>query len=314
MSIAFSAVQPSGALHLGNYLGAIKPCKEINTSFLMIADLHAITAWQDPAQLKQSVLEVFATYMACGFDPSVCKIFLQSEVKEHTELAWILSCNTPLGWLDRMTQYKDKTKNSKTRECLGLYGYPCLMAADILLYKTNIVPAGQDQKQHVELTRDIAIRMNRLYKAPIFTIPEIHVSSAKRIMSLKDASKKMSKSDASIESRIGLMDSPDEIKRKISKATTGPLESPQVQNLLTIYREISGLEYGFEGKIKFASFKAELIDRLVAELMPISRTVALLLQDKEKLQSMLKAFSADVAKVAKQNMHQIKKYLDFSNT
>lgn len=312
MKIAFSGIQSSGALHLGNYLGAIKPWKEIiknNSAFLMIADLHAITIFQDPSKLRQSIMEVFATYIACGFDPSInknVKIFLQSNVKEHTELAWIIGCNTPLGWLDRMTQYKDKARENKERECLGLYSYPCLMAADILLYKTNIVPVGEDQKQHLELTRDIALRMNRLYKTAIFTIPEIQISKAKRVMSLKDASKKMSKSDTSPDSRITLTDTSDEIKRKISKSTTGSLESLEVQNLLTIYKEISGKDYLFEGEIKFSAFKKELTDCVIEELTPISTKMALLLKEKEELAKMLKIFSNQVSEIANHSMTQIK--------
>jgi tryptophanyl-tRNA synthetase len=315
MKTVFSGIQPTGSLHLGNYLGAIKPWKEMinshkNYNFLFsIVDLHAITVFQNPAELKKSVLQTFASYIASGVNPlesKNVKVFQQSFVPHHSELAWIISCNTPLGWLDRMTQYKDKTKENKERECLGLYAYPCLMAADILLYNTNIVPVGEDQKQHLELTRDIATRMNNLYGKQIFTIPEVKISEAKRVMSLKDGAKKMSKSDASEGSRINLTDSKEEIQNKIAKATTGLPESPEVQNLLLIYKEFAGLDYKFEGEIRFGNFKKELTELIISEIVPISNEIKKLLNDVSFLEKTLLQCSGDVLEIAKVNMQNIK--------
>jgi tryptophanyl-tRNA synthetase len=320
MKTVFSGIQPTGSLHLGNYLGAIKPWKEMikthkNYNFLFsIVDLHAITVFQNPAELKKSVLQTFASYIASGINPLENKnveVFQQSLVPEHNELAWILSCNTPLGWLDRMTQYKDKTKENKERECLGLYAYPCLMAADILLYNTNIVPVGEDQKQHLELTRDIAIRVNNLYKKDIFIIPEVKISEAKRVMSLKDGAKKMSKSDVSEGSRINLTDTKEEIQNKIAKATTGLPESPEVQNLLLIYKEFAGLDYKFESEIRFGDFKKELTELITSEIMPISNEIKKLLSDVSFLEKTLLQCSGDVLEIAKVNMRNIKNAIGF---
>lgn len=318
MEVIFSGIQPTGSLHLGNYLGAIKPWNKMikkspNSQFLFsIVDMHAITVFQHPEDLKHSILQTFATYLACGVNPlenKNVKIFKQSDVKEHTELAWILFCNTPLGWLDRMTQYKDKTKDNKERECLGLYSYPCLMAADILLYNTSVVPVGEDQKQHLELTRDIAARMNNLYKTELFKMPEISISDFKRVMSLKDGSKKMSKSESSDFSRINLTDGIDSISQKISKATTGTLESLEVKNLLKIYKEFAGFEYTYEGEIKFAHFKKELADLIIAELLPITQQVKIYMDDKPYIESLILKFGEEVSQIASSNMQRIKKII-----
>ena len=317
--IVFSGIQPTGSLHIGNYLGAIKPWREMikNSNheqfFFSIVDMHAITVFQEAEKLQNAALETFATYLACGISPMEHKnvsVFLQSQVPQHAELSWVLSCNTPLGWLDRMTQYKDKTKANKERECLGLYAYPCLMAADILLYKTNEVPVGDDQKQHVELTRDLAIRMNNLY-GKVFTVPEIKISEAKRVMSLKDGAKKMSKSDVAEGSRINLTDSAEEITKKIAKATTGPANSAEVTNLLGIYKYVSGQDYNFEGEIKFSHFKKELADLLINELTPISNEFSKLMKEKGELGKILSQCSQKVQETAESNMKEIKQKIGF---
>jgi tryptophanyl-tRNA synthetase len=316
MSVIFSGIQPTGSLHLGNYLGAIKPWKDYiksspeNKFIFSIVDMHAITVFQEKGVLTNSILQTFATYLACGINPSNnVHIFLQSKVKEHTELAWILACHTPLGWLDRMTQYKDKTKENKERECLGLYAYPCLMAADILLYDTNFVPVGADQSQHIELARDIALRINRLYEEQVFLIPEIKLSPFKRVMSLKDGSKKMSKSDTSPHSRLNLTDTADEISFKISKATTGSHDSLEALNLLTIYKEISGKDYLYDGEIRFSDFKKELIEYLVGEITPISSKINELMKDLEALNKMLLECTKPISFLAEEKMKRIKPIL-----
>src|SRR5919202_891876 len=261
-----SGVQPSGNLHLGNYLGAIKrwvDYQEQFDNFFCIVDLHAITVPQDPEDLRRQTRELAAFYLAAGIDPAKSTVFVQSHVPAHTELAWILNCVTPMGWLERMTQFKDKSAkegDNKERISTGLFDYPVLMAADILLYKATHVPVGEDQKQHVELTRDIAERFNRLY-GDTFVIPEPMIAeTGARIMSLDDPTNKMSKSDESPGSRIGIYDSPDTIRRNIMRATTDSLRDirfdpnrPGVTNLLTIYEVLSAqsplqIEAHFEGK------------------------------------------------------------------
>ena len=219
--LVFSGVQPTGNLHLGNYLGAIKNWVEFQnekTCIFCIVDLHAITIQENRNKLKDNTREVAAAYIASGIDPKKSKIFVQSNVSGHSELAWILGCHTPIGWLNRMTQFKDKAGKNKEKAPLGLYSYPVLMAADILLYKSNYVPVGEDQKQHLELSRDIAQSFNRFYNCDFFPIPEpLILGQATRVMSLKDGTKKMSKSDPSDYSRINLTDTSDEIKKKFKK-------------------------------------------------------------------------------------------------
>jgi tryptophanyl-tRNA synthetase len=317
MKTVFSGIQPTGNLHLGNYLGAIKPWREMLTSsqntrfFFSIVDMHAITVFQNPEELRTSVFEMLATYIASGLNAQNTILFKQSSVKEHAELSWILSCNTPLGWLDRMTQYKDKTKENKARECLGLYAYPCLMSADILLYNTNEVPVGEDQKQHIELARDIAVRMNTLYKQELFVVPEAKISRAKRVMSLKDGSKKMSKSDPAEGSRINIKDSADEIVKKISKATTGELSSPEVANLQTIYKEITGKDYNLLQNPSFAVFKKELAEAIVSELEPISQEFKRLMNERGELERILAQNGEKAREVAERNMAKIKAVIGF---
>ncbi len=252
----FSGVQPSGNLHLGNYLGAVKRFVEMQeedfeTIYCMV-DLHAITVWQDPSELTNATRELAAAFMACGLDPKKSILFNQSQVPQHAELGWIFNCVGRVGWLNRMTQFKDKAGKNAEKMSVGLYSYPTLMAADILVYHATHVPVGEDQKQHLELTRDIAIKFNHDFNAPGF-FPEtepIIEGAATRVMSLRDGSKKMSKSDPSDLSRINLIDSADDIAKKIRKAKTDPeplpesadglAERPEAKNLVGIYSALSG--------------------------------------------------------------------------
>ena len=248
-----SGVQPSGDLHLGNYLGAIKNFVSLQKEyecFFCVVDLHAITVWQDPKQLADKTREVTAAFIACGIDPNQNVLFSQSQVPQHTQLAWIFSCVARIGWLNRMTQFKDKAGKDKENASVGLFSYPTLMAADILIYLASHVPVGEDQKQHLELTRDIAQKFNNDFKTNLFPIPEpLIFGEATRVMSLRDGTKKMSKSDASDYSRIMLSDSTDEIVKKIKKAKTDtyPLpgslkethDRPEALNLLSIFAALN---------------------------------------------------------------------------
>ena len=247
--LVFSGVQPTGNLHLGNYLGALKNFvllqKEMQCIYCVV-DLHAITVFQKPSELTKNVLETTASFLATGLDPNKSIIFNQSQVPEHTQLAWVLNCIARMGWLNRMTQFKDKAGKNKEKVSVGLYTYPILMASDIMIYKATHVPVGEDQKQHLELTRDIVQKFNNDFKKEVFPLPQpIIMKSAARIMSLRDGTKKMSKSDISEYSRIMLTDNNDEIAKKIKKAKTDakPLPEnieelenmPEAKNLLTIY-------------------------------------------------------------------------------
>ena len=255
MNRIFSGIQPTGNLHLGNYLGAIRNWVALQHDYeciFCIVDLHALTLPQDPAELRASTREVTAAYIAAGIDPEHCTIFNQSMVSAHVELSWLLACLTPLGWLNRMTQFKEKAGKNREMAGLGLYAYPVLMAADILVYKATHVPVGEDQKQHLELARDIAGAFNRRYERDFFPLPEPQIfGSATRVMSLRDGTKKMSKSDSSDYSRINMTDAADAIALKIRRAKTDPeplsetltdLERrPEADNLIGIYAALSGL-------------------------------------------------------------------------
>jgi tryptophanyl-tRNA synthetase len=255
MNRIFSGIQPTGNLHLGNYLGAIRNWVALQSEYeciFCIVDLHALTQPQDPAELRVSTREVTAAYIAAGIDPERCTIFNQSMVSAHTELAWLLGCLTPLGWLNRMTQFKERAGSNREMAGLGLYAYPVLMAADILLYKATHVPVGEDQKQHLELARDIAGAFNRRYDREFFPLPEPQIfGAATRVMSLRDGAKKMSKSDTSDYSRINMTDDADTIALKIRRAKTDPeplpfsiadLERrPEADNLIGIYAALSEL-------------------------------------------------------------------------
>ncbi|MBW6507256.1 MAG: tryptophan--tRNA ligase [Rhodobacteraceae bacterium] len=302
----FSGIQPSGGLTLGNYLGALKRFVEkqdegIETVYCLV-DLHAITVWQDPARLRHATREAAAGFIAAGIDPARSILFNQSQVSAHAELGWVLNCVARLGWMNRMTQFKDKAGKNSEAASLGLYAYPSLMAADILLYHATMVPVGEDQKQHVELTRDIAAKFNHDYSVSFFPAPEpVIEGAATRVMSLRDGSKKMSKSDPSDASRINLTDSADTIAGKIRKARTdaepmpehvaGLKDRPEAKNLVNIYAALAGVTpasvvHQFAGK-GFGEFKPALVDLAVAKLGPISVEMARLMADPAEIDRIL---------------------------
>tara|TARA_B100001540_G_scaffold316349_1_gene345939 strand:+ start:721 stop:1722 length:1002 start_codon:yes stop_codon:yes gene_type:complete len=304
----FSGVQPTGNLHLGNYLGAIKNFVELNNNkenkcIFCVVDLHAITVKQNPNDLRDNIRETVATFVASGIDPKKSIIFNQSRVSAHSEAAWILSCTAKTGWLSRMTQFKEKAGKDKEKASVGLYSYPVLMAADILLYDSTHVPVGDDQKQHLELCRDIALKFNNDFGVDdFFKLPEPLIQKEfSRIMSLKDGKKKMSKSDLSDFSRINLTDSKDQIVNKIKKAKTDTLPMPsnkneldnrdEVKNLIGIYTILtnSSLEKvlnDFSGK-NFSEFKENLSQALVDKIYPISNEIKRLLSEKDFLDNIL---------------------------
>jgi len=304
--IALSGVQPTGGLHIGNYLGAIKNFVSMQTEydcFFCVVDLHAITVKQDPRLLKNNTYEVVATYLASGIDPVKSVIFNQSNVSSHSELAWIFNCITRMGWLNRMTQFKDKAGKDKENASSGLFIYPNLMAADILLYKATHVPVGDDQKQHLELTRDIAQKFNRDYECDgFFPIPEpIIDKNISRIMSLKNGEQKMSKSDPSDYSRISLTDSADQIEKKIKKAKTADTPMPdnnedvskllEVNNLLNIFSGFSEIDKSeliekYKGQ-NFSNFKNNLAEVIIEHIKPISKEIDKLMSDKAYLNQII---------------------------
>ena len=328
----FSGVQPTGNLHLGNYLGAIKNFVELNNDnanecIFCVVDLHAITVKQDPKELKKNIRETVATFIASGIDPKKSIIFNQSGVAAHSEGAWILSCVARTGWLNRMTQFKEKAGKDKEKASVGLYSYPVLMAADILLYDATHVPVGDDQKQHLELCRDIAQKFNNDFGVEDFLkVPEPLIQKEfSRIMSLKDGSKKMSKSELSDLSRINLTDDKDQIINKIKKAKTDTLPMPkdikelegrlEAQNLLGIFASLSNstLETSIEkfaGK-NFSEFKQELSELLVNKIMPISDEIKKLLQDQSYLDSILLDGVEKANKIASKKIKNIKETVGF---
>ena len=331
----FSGVQPTGNLHLGNYLGAIKNWVNLQNeifSIFSIVDLHAITVPQEPLKLKSSTHEVAAAIIASGIDIDKSILFNQSSVKEHSELAWILNCVCRIGWLNRMTQFKEKAGKNKENATVGLYGYPVLMAADILLYKSTHVPVGDDQKQHIELARDIASSFNNMFTSDneedFFTLPEPQIiGEAKRVMSLRDGTKKMSKSDASDASRINLTDTKEEISNKIKKAKTDPhplpstlqelKDRPEAHNLLSIYSSLSDQTLEkvlkeFSGK-GFSYFKPKLIDLAVETLNPISLEMRNLLKDTNEIDKILKNGAQKAREIAEPVLKDIKNLVGFVN-
>jgi tryptophanyl-tRNA synthetase len=317
----FSGIQPTGNIHLGNYLGALRNWVNSQAAYdniFCIVDLHAITLPIDPVDLHTNTRKLAALYIASGLDTRYCKLFVQSHVREHAEMSWIMNCFTPMGWLNRMTQFKSKAAGNLESVDTGLYCYPVLMACDVLLYQTNYVPVGDDQRQHMELTRDLAQRFNAIYKRPVFTIPEAQIrEEGARIMSLTEPTKKMSKSDADPNSRINLLDDPKTIKKKINRATTDSLrlvafdpERPGITNLLTIYQVLTGesqqeIEAAFAGK-GYGEFKAALIDRLVATLEPIQKRYYELMNDLPTLEGILKQGADDVRPLAAATLNQVK--------
>jgi tryptophanyl-tRNA synthetase len=302
----FSGIQPSGNLTLGNYLGAVKRFVEMQDSGIetiyCVVDLHAVTVWQDPDKLRHATRELAAAYIACGLDPTRSILFNQSQVSAHAELGWLFNCVARLGWMNRMTQFKDKAGKNAEKASLGLYAYPSLMAADILTYQATHVPVGEDQKQHVELARDIAGKFNHDYGTDYFPLPEpIIEGAATRVMSLRDGTKKMSKSDPSDLSRINLTDDADLIAKKIKKAKTDPEPLPdtvdglegrsEAKNLVSIYAALSGkskadviAEYAGQ---QFGTFKPALADLAVAELAPISARMSELMADPAEIDRVL---------------------------
>ncbi len=327
MNRIFSGIQPTGNLHLGNYLGAIRNWVKLQQDFdciFCIVDLHAITMPQEPAALRQATREVTAAYIASGIDADACIIFNQSTVPGHAELSWIFSCITPLGWLNRMTQFKEKAGKQRDNAGLGLYAYPVLMAADILLYKGTHVPVGEDQKQHLELARDIAGAFNRAYNEEFFPLPEpLILPTAARIMSLRDGTKKMSKSDPSDYSRITLTDDADAIAKKIRKATSDSIEGvtfdeknrPEVANLLTIYAALTdstpqavASEFA---TAQTSAFKSALADVAVEKLGPITARMRDLMDDHSTLDKILKDGANRAREIAAPIFKETKKRVGF---
>ena len=319
MKRVFSGVQPTGNIHLGNYLGALKQFVELQDDhecIYCIVDMHAITVPQDPKELRDHILDVAALYLAVGVDPKKSIVFVQSDVPGHAELSWVLTCNSYTGELSRMTQFKDKSKNKESAPT-GLFSYPVLMAADILLYDTDIVPVGNDQKQHIELCRDIAIRINNKYKKT-FVVPDGRfLKEGARIMALDDPTKKMSKSAENIHSRISLLDEPSKIKKSIMKATTDSdgvvrfdvENKPGISNLLNIYSVLSGmtvpeLEAKYEGK-GYGDFKKDLVEVVVEALAPIKEKYEQI-RHSDELIEILKDGAVRADAIAKQTMKRVK--------
>ena len=328
----FSGVQPTGNLHLGNYLGAIKNFVTLsnnkeNECIFCVVDLHAITTTQNPKELRNNIRETVATFLASGIDPKKNIIFNQSQVSAHSEAAWILSCSAKMGWLNRMTQFKEKAGKDKEKASIGLYSYPVLMAADILLYDSTHVPVGDDQKQHLELCRDIAQKFNNDFKEDnFFIMPEPLIQKEfSRIMSLKDGLKKMSKSDLSDFSRINLMDKNDKIINKIKKAKTDTLpmpsrvddlyKRPETKNLLGIYSSLTGttLENSIQefSEKNFSDFKDILSQVLVDKISPISAEIKKLLNEKNYLDQILLEGSKKANDIASKKIKKIKEIVGF---
>ncbi len=328
----FSGVQPTGNLHLGNYLGAIKNFVKLNNEdqnecVFCVVDLHAITVAQDPKKLKENIYETVATFIASGINPEKSIIFNQSKVSAHSETAWILSCVARMGWLNRMTQFKEKAGKDKEKASIGLYSYPVLMAADILLYDTTHVPVGDDQKQHLELCRDIAQKFNNDFNVgDFFKLPEPLIQKEfSRIMSLRDGTKKMSKSESSDLSRINLTDDKDQIVNKIKKAKTDPLpmpssledlnNRPEAKNLIGIYSSLN--DFTLEKTVKefseknFSDFKKILSDVCVEKIEPISNKIKKLLNEKNYIDKILSEGSKKAEDIASKKIKNIKEIVGF---
>ncbi|HUH77076.1 MAG TPA: tryptophan--tRNA ligase [Devosia sp.] len=334
----FSGIQPSGDLHLGNYLGAIRrfvPLQQTHECIYCVVDMHAITVWQDPDDLRRATREVAAAFIAAGVDPKQSVIFNQSQVVQHAELAWVFNCIARMGWMSRMTQFKDKAGKNSENVSLGLFAYPSLMAADILLYKATHVPVGDDQKQHLELTRDIAAKFNNDYAKSIaqeglapefFPITEPLIAGpATRIMSLRDGTKKMSKSDPSDQSRISLLDDADAIAKKIKRATTDPAPLPETveglagraeaDNLVGIYAALSDQtkaqvidQFGGQG---WGVFKPALAELAVAQLAPMADEMRRLIADTTAIDAILRDGAERASVIAEATMKQVRSIVGF---
>lgn len=316
----FSGIQPSGILHLGNYLGAIKQWvamqDQVDEAIFCVVDLHAITVPQDPKSLRQNILNTAAFYIACGINPEKSTIFVQSSRPEHSELMWILNSISTMGELSRMTQYKDKTNDSTDKNGVGLFDYPVLMAADILLYRTTVVPVGQDQKQHVELARDLAQRFNSRFGETLIVPEPIIKKESARIMGLDDATKKMSKSASSPLNYIAMTDDAETIRNKFKRAVTDSgseivarEDKPAITNLLNIFSEVSGrsvtdLEKEFVGK-GYGDFKMAVAEAVIDYLKPIQDKYFELLKDEDKLKSILREGAERIAPIAKKTLKEV---------
>ena len=326
----FSGVQPTGNLHLGNYLGAIKNWIALQDDFeciYCVVDLHAITVPQEPAVLRRAIREVAACLIASGINPEKSILFNQSRVPQHAELAWIFNCVARLGWLNRMTQFKEKAGKNRENATVGLYAYPTLMAADILTYKATHVPVGEDQKQHLELTRDIAVAFNSMFDAEFFPQPEPQIqATAARVMSLRDGNSKMSKSDASDATRINLTDSTDDIAQKIKRAKTDPeplpsevaglVDRPEATNLVGIFAGLSGRsqadilsEFGGQG---FGIFKPALVELAVSQIAPISAEMNKLLTQEDEIDAVMEKGAAQAQAIAVPILAEVKKLAGFA--
>ncbi|WP_169566889.1 tryptophan--tRNA ligase [Sneathiella limimaris] len=329
MSRIFSGVQPTGNLHLGNYLGAIRNFVRLQDDYECIycaVDMHAITIWKDPAELRRNIREVAAAYLASGVDPTKSIIFAQSSVPAHAELAWIFNCIVRIGWLNRMTQFKEKAGKNRENASLGLYAYPSLMAADILAYKATHVPVGEDQKQHLELTRDIAQKFNNDYEVEMFPLVEpLILGEATRVMSLRDGSKKMSKSDPSDYSRIVLTDGRDELAKKLRKARTDadPLpekvedlaDRPEASNLVGIYAALADISKAdvlkeYAGS-QFSTFKPALTELALEKFGPIGEEMKRLMADPGHVDAILKEGAERANAIAEPIIKEVKETVGF---
>lgn len=325
--VALSGIQTSGTLHLGNYLGSINNWLQMQNDYncyFFLADLHSITVNRSPDELRSSIMHVAAMYLAAGIDPKKSTIFAQSSVSAHSELAWILNCVTPIGWLKRMTQFKDKAGKQQDNANTGLFTYPVLMAADILLYDADVVPVGDDQKQHLELARDIAGVINRKFDQAVLKIPDpLIIGNATRVMSFRDGSKKMSKSDASDASRINLTDNADLIMDKVKRAKTDSLSEitydkenrPEITNMLDIFAAVTGLtindlvkQYHDAG---FAVFKKSLAEAIIAKLEPMQKEYSKLMANEDHLISILSEGATKAKERAQITLGQVKELFGF---
>lgn len=326
--IIFSATQPSGRITLGNYLGALRNWVALQDDYnaiYCVADEHAITVRQDPAALRRQSLELYAQFIACGLDPEKSIIFIQSHVPQHAELAWVLNCYTMFGELSRMTQFKDKSASHADNVNAGLFTYPSLMAADILLYQADLVPVGEDQRQHVEITRNIAQRFNGIY-GDVFTMPEAYIPKvAARVMSLSEPEKKMSKSSPNENSFVLVMDKPEAIMRKFKRAITDsdtencvrydPVNKPGVANLMNIYSAVTGksfqeIEFEFSG-CGYGKFKPAVGEAVIETLRPIREEAARILADKAYLESVYKAGAEKASYTAAKTLRKVYKKVGF---
>jgi len=332
MERVFSGAQPTGNLHLGNYLGAIRNWVTLQKDFeciFCVVDLHAITVWQEPNELRSNIRELAASMIASGINPEKHVLFNQSQVSAHAELAWIFNCVARIGWLNRMTQFKEKAGKNRENASLGLYAYPSLMAADILAYKATHVPVGEDQKQHLELTRDIAIKFNNDFGVEFFPQPDpLILGPATRVMSLRDGSKKMSKSDASDMSRLNMTDDADTLAKKIRKAKTDPeplpseaagLEGrPEAKNLITIYAALTDKTVADvlaeHGGTQFSGFKQALTDVVVEKLAPITEEMARLKADNAYIDAVLAKGAERANAIAQPILKEVKEIVGFLNS